>query len=271
MVNKILHIIEDNIEKKKCGKCNIYQSLDNYNKSSNTWDKLRSECKKCLSERRIADKEKMTEYNKIYWQKTKEIQKEKNKQWREKNKDHVKNKMREWLEANKEYKKQKDKEYNEVNWEKKKEYCRKWKQQDYIDLKSNPDRINEYNTYKIKSNISRRIRELIGQEKSKSSLQYLGCSLEQFKNHIQAQFQDGMSWDNYGCYKKGDTKSGWHLDHIIPCNAFNLEDKYEQNACFYYLNLQPLWGKDNIIKSDFFDIKDKEKYMEMYNNIIENI
>ena len=34
----------------------------------------------------------MTEYNKLYWEKTKEQQKEKNKIWRENNKEHIQQK-----------------------------------------------------------------------------------------------------------------------------------------------------------------------------------
>jgi hypothetical protein len=99
-------------------------------------------------------------------------------------------------------------------------------------------------------------------------MDYVGCTLEELKAHLEEQFQEGMTWDNYGSYTFGDDNSGWHIDHIIPCAAFNFQDTTEQNACFYYLNLQPLWGGDNIKKSDTFDIKEKEQYMEMYINLI---
>lgn len=52
-----------------------------------------------------------------------------------------------------------------------------------------------------------------------------------------------MSWDNYG-YR------GWHIDHIKPCSSFNLSDIKEQKKCFHYSNMQPLWWKDNIAKSN---------------------
>ena len=119
MVKRIEHIVEDGVEKKKCGKCDEYRPLDVFNKGQ-SWDNLRNTCKLCLAQARIENKEKMTEYNKEYWQKTKEQQKEKSKQWREANKEYIKQKMKEWLEANKEHKKLKDKEYRENNWEKRK-------------------------------------------------------------------------------------------------------------------------------------------------------
>jgi hypothetical protein len=270
MTKKVLHIVEDNIEKKKCSRCQIYRNLDNYNNSSQTWDKLRPECKICLTEKREANKEKMTEYNKKYWQETKEQQKEKNKIWRSNNQEKVKQSMKEWLEKNKEYKKLKDKEYREENWEKKKEYNRKWHKNNYEDLKNNIERVDEFNKYRIKTNISRRIREILKQDKSQSSSKYVGCSLDELKTHLETQFEEGMNWDNYGSYTFQEDKSGWHIDHIIPCTAFNLEDPIEVGACFYYMNLQPLWGKDNIIKSNTFDQDEKDKYLEMYKNIVAN-
>lgn len=57
--------------------------------------------------------------------------------------------------------------------------------------------------------------------------------------HLEAQFAEGMSWDNYG---------EWHVDHIKPCALFNLLLADEQEACFHYTNLQPLWGPDNCSK-----------------------
>jgi hypothetical protein len=269
MVKRIEHIIENNIEKKRCCNCQLYRSLDNYNNSKSTWDKLRPECKLCLSEKRNENKEKMTEYNKIYWQETKEKQKETCKRWRENNKDKVKENNKKWLDNNKEYKKIKDKEYAKANWDKKKEYMRIWKQNDYKDMKINPNRIHEYNNYRIKSNLSRRIREILKQDKSDKTMNYIGCSLNDFKKYIESLFQEGMTWNNYGSYINGVSKSGWHIDHIIPCTAFDFKNIIEIRACFYYKNMQPLWGIDNIIKSDKYDIDTKNEYINRFKQIYE--
>jgi hypothetical protein len=134
-------------------------------------------------------------------------------------------------------------------------------------MKTNPDREQEFILLTIKKNCARRIREILTQDKSMRTMEYTGCSLEELKVHLESQFQEGMTWDNYGTYTFDNDKSGWHIDHIIPCAAFNFEDILEQRACFYYLNLQPLCGGDNIKKSDSFDIKEKQKYLEMYQNL----
>lgn len=72
-------------------------------------------------------------------------------------------------------------------------------------------------------------------------LDLLGCDLESFLSHLESQFKDGISWDNYG---------EWHIDHIKPCAKFDLFDIEEQKKCFHYSNLQPLWASDNCKKHD---------------------
>ena len=60
--------------------------------------------------------------------------------------------------------------------------------------------------------------------------------------HLESLFSPGMTWDNYGF-------EGWHIDHIKPCASFELDQK---KICFHYTNLQPLWAKDNMSKSNKF-------------------
>jgi hypothetical protein len=67
----------------------------------------------------------------------------------------------------------------------------------------------------------------------------IGCSKPELVAHIEAQFQPGMSWENYG-------RGGWEIDHIIPCGAFDLTEPAQQRACFHFTNLRPLWRIDNL-------------------------
>jgi hypothetical protein len=71
------------------------------------------------------------------------------------------------------------------------------------------------------------------------------CSISAFRKHLESQFQPGMSWHNYG-----QGKGKWNIDHIIPCNFFNMLDPVEQHMCFNYTNTQPMWQVDNLSKSD---------------------
>jgi hypothetical protein len=77
--------------------------------------------------------------------------------------------------------------------------------------------------------------------KAAPTLKLLGCSIEELKQHLEAQFKPGMSWSNYGL---------WHVDHRRPCAAFDLALPAQQEKCFHYTNLQPMWGIENIRKGD---------------------
>lgn len=96
---------------------------------------------------------------------------------------------------------------------------------------------------KILHNQRTRINGLLKSKKSTSTIKLLGCTISEFKQYLESQFTKGMSWDNYGLF-------GWHVDHIIPCSMFNLFDDNDLRQCFHYTNMQPLWAKDNLLKSD---------------------
>lgn len=82
-----------------------------------------------------------------------------------------------------------------------------------------------------------------GSFKCKPSLDLIGCSVSELREHLENLFVEGMSWDNYGY-------DGWHIDHIIPISSFDLSDPAQQEKCFHYTNLQPLWKKDNFAKGE---------------------
>ncbi len=69
--------------------------------------------------------------------------------------------------------------------------------------------------------------------------EYIGCSLDELRKHIEDRFTDGMSWMNQG---------EWHIDHIIPLDSAQSEE--ELYKLCNYTNLQPLWAKDNIRKGN---------------------
>ncbi len=80
-------------------------------------------------------------------------------------------------------------------------------------------------------------------KKSRSKWQVLvGYTLSKLKNHLESQFTEGMSWDNYG---------KWHIDHIIPQSffVFDSSDDVEFKMCWRLENLQPLWAMDNFVKN----------------------
>jgi len=78
-------------------------------------------------------------------------------------------------------------------------------------------------------------------KKNMRTMKLIGCDIPHLIKHLELQFKTGMTWNNYG---------KWHVDHIKPCISFNLEDEIQQQKCFHYTNLQPLWAFDNLSKGD---------------------
>ena len=220
----------------------------------------------CLKENNAKPeiKEKKTEYNKKYWTETNEEQTEKNKIWREENKERIKSNNKKYYYNNKETLSEQYRQYRKANWDKIRARHREYVHRKYHELKNDPSRAEEFAQCKIKRNISRRIREILGQEKSETCMSYTGCSLDKLKNHIESTMLEGMIWQNYGTSVIGKYKNCWHIDHIIPVNAFNWNNIVEQKACSHYSNLRAFWWDDNIIKHDTFDPDEKSRYMRWF-------
>ena len=255
MTKRKEHIIENDIEKKQCCTCKKYQELSNFNKSSSAWDKLRTRCKECMKNERLKRKDKITEYNKKYWQETKEEQSIKHKKWRESNIEYLK-------EYNKKYREKNGKEIDKRDWQKRKndkkyrEYQKNYRREyDKNKRKNDP-------SYKLKQNLSRRIREVLKSnnvKKNKRSLEYTGCTASELYKYLESLFIDNMSWENMG-------KGGWDIDHRKPVASFDLSNKEERKKCFHYTNLQPMWHEDNMQKKDSFN-ESKFNYLWKDDNI----
>lgn len=94
--------------------------------------------------------------------------------------------------------------------------------------------------YKLAKSLRDRLYKAVSRgDKTDSAIALVGCTLNDLKLYLEDQFERGMNWANYG---------EWHIDHIRPCSSFDLSDVEQQQACFHYTNLRPLWGQDNIAK-----------------------
>jgi hypothetical protein len=168
-----------------------------------------------------------------------------NKEYNIKNKKHIKEYNKNRYENNRSEIINKIKTYHFNNKEKIKEYTKIW-------FKDNKHHINEYNRKKYNSNIEFKIKLSLrnsllkklkykNTEKIISSLDLLGCSVQDFKLHLEKQFLPEMNWENHGDI--------WEIDHIKPCASFNLIDINQQKECFHYTNMQPLFKTTEIAKS----------------------
>jgi hypothetical protein len=159
-------------------------------------------------------------------------------------KEYRKEYHKKWKEQNPEYHKTYSQTYAHST-----DYFKEWK------IK-NPNYFNEYQKNYLNDPIKKlqhRMRCIIGQcfkrinnNKSQNTLQIVGLeSWDLFRKHIEKQWEDSMTWDNYG---QGKNNTTWHIDHIIPQSSATTEEEiYKLN---HYTNLKPMWGSDNIRKGN---------------------
>ena len=119
---------------------------------------------------------------------------------------------------------------------------RRWKRENRPALMR--ERLKSDPTFRLNRNMSNQIRS--GLKGNKAGRPWGGTvpyDLATLRAHLEAQFQPGMTWDNYG-------KGGWHVDHIIPKSVFNYTKPGDIDyiRCWALDNLQPLWEADNCSK-----------------------
>ena len=158
------------------------------------------------------------------------------KKYREKNKKKLSDNHKKWYEENKEKWNEYMKEYREKNKDKIRE------------VKRNYERTRKANDpiYKLINNFRTAIYQVLKENNVQKNGHYfdiLKYSPNDLIEHLEKQFMDNMTWDNYG---------KWHVDHIQPISSFNIKaiGDNEFMRCWSLGNLQPLWGEDNIKKSN---------------------
>lgn len=172
------------------------------------------------------------------------------------------NKIR-YSKLDKEKKKQQDKEYAQKNKEILNAKKKKW-------AKNNPEKnrasktkyfINKLKSdplFRIKHNIGSAIRQSFkrkGFTKNNKCFTILGCTYQEFINHLESKFESWMSWGNYGVPADGiyELNKTWDIDHIIPISTAKTED--DIILLNHYTNLQPLCSYYNkFIKKDNINV-----------------
>lgn len=156
------------------------------------------------------------------------------KRYREKNKEKLSQYHKEWSTKNREHLREYHSKWRDENRDKINEKTRLW----YLNKRRNDA------GFRLKSNTRTAVYTCLKEanvSKYRSTFDTLGYTLEELMKHLENQFVDGMSWDNYG---------EWHVDHIRPMSSFEFEsvDDPEFKVCWSLDNLQPLWGPDNLSK-----------------------
>lgn len=234
---------------KKCNKCEIEQLLENFNLKKDSKDGFSSICKLCKKE-----------IDKDYYERNKENVLNKVKKYREENTDKINvykelnlNKIKETKKEYRNNNKEKIYKYNQeyflinkdVLSEKHKEYMKKYiltkeyketKKREYLRNKE----INKHILIWRSTLNSTLIR--LNKIKEGHTIDLLGYSALELKNHLELLFTEGMSWNNYG---------EWHVDHIK--GVINFDVTTPVNVVNALSNLRPMWATTREINGVIYE------------------
>jgi hypothetical protein len=235
------------VESKVCSVCKQEKPASEFIKSKTHKWGIHCWCNPCRSlkqkEWQRKNEESQKEKRVKHYAENKEEIKERNKAFYEENKDTINHKRREQyqtdlkgkqeiLEKNREYRKNNKQKLNDKQREKER---RRMKEEPKF-------KVDKRMGSAIWGDLTHR-----GATKGGRGWQTLaGYTKDDLMEHLESQFKDGMTWDNYGTY--------WHIDHIVPKSWFKYEspDDPKFKECWALANLQPLEGRANVEKGSLY-------------------
>jgi len=185
----------------------------------------------------LYNKEQKKEYDKKYYLKNRKRIRKSVKEYQLKNKEKIRETTRKYCLKNRKNVRKWRKEWKLKN----PEYDKEWhlKNREYLNKKDKIKRQNDLN-YRLRKICRTRIwTALKGINKSASTMELIGCTIDELWVHLESKFEPWMTRENYGL---------WDVDHIRACARFDLTNPKQQRICFHYSNLQPLGHIANIKK-----------------------
>jgi hypothetical protein len=259
---------------KRCSKCGEQKPLDSFTRQKDRACGRASQCKECEVARRRARAAEKAEYDREYRainaQRIRDAKAEYaaaskaekqayDRDYRAKHAARIaeaksvyaaKNRYRAWYETNKrEVLERQRSRLTDADREKARLRTRDWyrdHKQEVIAKSADRERRKKAASpaYRLRRRMTNVIwRSLRASKAGRPWTDLVGYSVEELMGHLEAQFVEGMSWDNLG---------EWHLDHIYPGSLFrfNSPDDVEFALCWSLHNLRPMWGPDNTGKGD---------------------
>ena len=197
---------------KTCTKCGLDKQVnaENFYRQKSSKDGFRPDCKCCRNKvnKKWMSKPVVSERRRQY-----------SKEWRELNREkHLKN-CSDWARNNR----------DRANQNAKRNYHEKYKHDP---------------SFRTRRAVSSAIHRSLNNSVENSVWDYLPYSLEQLSEHLESQFDQHMTWDNYGSY--------WHIDHIYPQSLLPYDSLDHENFLLVWdlNNLQPLSAIENMSKGN---------------------
>lgn len=216
---------------KICTKCNEEKESSEFHFRNDT-NKYTSRCKVCKreddNEYRQRNLEIVRERDRQRYIKDYDKRKECSKNTRIKNIDNVRGKDKARYVNERGHRIEYAKQYYQENKERRNELAR-------LNYHSSPEK-QLHNSIRTAINS---INKKKGFSKKSRTYRIVGCQFDFLRQHIETQFEEGMSWDN---------RSEWHIDHVLPISLANSEE--DVIRLNHWTNLRPLWAFDNISKGN---------------------
>lgn len=260
---------------KFCFKCKIEKDVSEFNKNKNKKDGLQTQCRECFKQYRKDneeslrlkrtqyykdnakiilirkkqnyDKDAKRKYNKQYYQDNQEKNRAYSKQYRnnEKNKEAILAYRKQYRKDNKVKGNKRSRQYYKDNRERLLTDSKRYGALPGTKLIKNKWRKKYMATnpkFKLNCKMSSKInKSLCGAKAGLHWEDLVGYTLDQLKVHLEKQFDDKMTWENYG---------KWHIDHKIPLAVHNFtsSNHLDFKRAWSLENLQPLWAHENLSK-----------------------
>lgn len=225
---------------KYCPKCKQILPLDDFHMSSNSVDGRSYSCKVCWNLR--------------------------GREFHGKNKERVNAKHREYYNKNATEIIERQKAYQDARKEQTAKKSHQWYVNNKERVQANAKRLAEIRPdVRVRRALRARIvHALQDNYKSAKTMELIGCDIDFLRSHLESQFLEGMTWNNYGVKTRSWEDTWWVVDHIRPCATFDMSNPDDQKICFHWTNLQPMWWRENIVKGDKWSEQDQiewEKYI----------
>lgn len=231
---------------KTCKQCNADKDAEEFKKDNKVLDGRSNICKLCFNAKkrmwRKNNPEKAKEKDVLYRQKQTETGYRK--RYYTKNRDELRaNGKENYLKNRSDYLERAKNQRKNGSY---KQYQKQYREKNKSELnRKSSERFRNNPKLRMLNNIRGRVRSCIKWKKKDRTLSYVGCTAKDFMDHIEKQFHSGMTWQNMGPH--------WHLDHIVPVNAFMFDDESDIYKCFNYTNYQPMLASDNLSKQDLIE------------------
>jgi len=203
---------------KKCRKCGEEKALSEYYRNKKTRDGLKNKCKDCCRAYQAGHKA------------------------RPEVKERAKAYMREWIERPGNREKTRARKQTPEYKARQKAYMKEYRNE-YQNRRRREDPI-----YRMRQNVSSAVRKALfrnnGGKDGQATFTHLPYTVAELKEHLEKQFDDTMTWENYGSY--------WEIDHIYPQSLLPYESLECENfqKAWALSNLQPLESRENKVKGN---------------------